>query len=97
MPDVKHHIRKQSKKSNAQRDYKKNICRNILRHAIKSMLSSSVCNRYVVESLNLDDPTEFCNYYNQQSETITGFRTLKDHILASASDTAMTKTRKVAL
>ena len=29
------------------KDYRKNICRNILRHAIKSMLSNQVCRQYL--------------------------------------------------
>lgn len=52
------------------RDYRKNICRNILRHAIKGMLSSGNCRHHLEVMLAHDTLaiTAFTQYYNKHLE-----------------------------
>ncbi|CAD8045637.1 unnamed protein product [Paramecium sonneborni] len=87
-------IRKQSKKDRNLKDYKKNICRNILRHAIKSMNNDQDCLTYLSELV--DDSKQFSLYYNRKLEQITGFRVLRDHLLEMKEDNQIVKNRKLA-
>jgi hypothetical protein len=74
-------------------DYRKNICRNIMRHAVKSMLSSDNCKRFLKSMLG--EPLAFAQYYNKHLEQITGFRVLKSHLIVTPDDTNETVQRKL--
>ncbi|CAD8137392.1 unnamed protein product [Paramecium pentaurelia] len=87
-------IKKQSKKERNLKDYKKNICRNILRHAIKSMNNDQDCINYLSELV--DNSKQFSMYYNRQLEQITGFRVLRDHLIQLKEDSQIVQNRKLA-
>ncbi|KAM3127806.1 hypothetical protein pb186bvf_020085 [Paramecium bursaria] len=75
------------------RDYKKNICRNLLRHAIKSMINCNLCSSYLEELV--DDVQYFKQYYNKILESITGFRVLREQLI-STNDKEIDQNRKRA-
>ncbi|CAD8047591.1 unnamed protein product [Paramecium sonneborni] len=86
-------IKKQSKDRNLN-DYKKNICRNILRHAIKSMINDQDCIAYISELV--DDSKQLSIYYNRQLELITGYRVLRDQLIQLKDDDLLVRNRKQA-
>ncbi|CAD8095654.1 unnamed protein product [Paramecium primaurelia] len=80
---------KKSKSSPSKRDYKKNICRNILRQAVKSMRRGKQ-----VEFLQMElqqETSHFIDYYQKNLHNINGFRSLKNQLIIDQKDTPQLK------
>ncbi|KAM3137398.1 hypothetical protein pb186bvf_010578 [Paramecium bursaria] len=75
------HIKKKQNKGSyiKDRDYRKNICRNIVRMAIKSMRRESHL-EYLGQYLNTD-LEQFIELFQQQLCSFSGFRALKQRLL----------------
>ncbi|CAD8200233.1 unnamed protein product [Paramecium octaurelia] len=83
-----------SKSSPSQRDYKKNICRNILRQAVKSMRRGRQ-----LEFLQMElqqETSRFIDYYQSNLHNINGFRSLKNQLIINQKDTSEQKLWKRA-
>ncbi|CAD8117880.1 unnamed protein product [Paramecium sonneborni] len=73
-----------SKSSPSQRDYKKNICRNILRQAVKSMRRGK---QFEFLQMELQQETShFIDYYQKNLQNINGFRSLKKQLIIDQKD-----------
>ncbi|KAM3140438.1 hypothetical protein pb186bvf_007418 [Paramecium bursaria] len=77
----------------AQRDYKKNICRNIVRQAIKAMQNKNSM-AYLRRQLDEDDLQTFQKYFLQNIEILSGFRVLKDNLVIFEDDSINVQQRK---
>ncbi|CAD8206816.1 unnamed protein product [Paramecium pentaurelia] len=78
-----------SKSSPSQRDYKKNICRNILRQAVKSMRRGK---QFEFLQMELQKETShFIDYYQKNLHSINGFRSLKNQLIIDQKDTSELK------
>ncbi|CAK60640.1 unnamed protein product (macronuclear) [Paramecium tetraurelia] len=87
--------KKAKQQSAAIRDYKKNICRNILRHSIKGIVNSS-SQEFLLEEFrnNNQKLIEFQKFYQQNLEIISGFRVLKDHLIIQGDEPKEEQERK---
>ncbi|CAD8043998.1 unnamed protein product [Paramecium primaurelia] len=87
--------KKAKQQSAAIRDYKKNICRNILRHGIKG-INNTLAQLFLLEKFrnNNQKLIEFQRFYQQNLEIISGFRVLKDHLIIQVGEPKEEQERK---
>jgi hypothetical protein len=58
------------------------------------MYTCTDCNEFIEQLV--DDGKTFKNFYNRSLEQITGFRVLRDHLIASEEETQCIRNRKLA-